>query len=128
MAKIKKVTGFCNYCSQGRLVDVPDNEEFTQDELNRIATDECECPQAIAHREREDKIERAEYYINNLVPEQEEHAKPLLRAAVPLLIDRMIKKMSINVDGRVTYAIYRGKEDSIIAQRQETIVREEEIE
>lgn len=128
MAEIKKVTGFCNYCSQGRLVAVPDDREFSQDELNKIATEECECKQAAFQREREDKIERAEYYINNLVPDKEEHTKPLLRSAVPLLLDHTIKKMSLNVDGRVTYAIFRGKEDSIIAQRQETIVREEEIE
>ena len=128
MAKIKKVTGFCDFCSQGRLVGVPDDREFSQDELNRIATDECECEKAKRHREREDKIERAEYYINNLVPDKEEHTKPLLRSAVPLLLDHTIKKMSLNVDGRVTYAIFRGKEDSIIAQRQEKIVREEEIE
>lgn len=128
MAQIKKVTGFCNFCSQGRLVAVPDDQEFPQDELNRIATEECECEKAKRHREREDKIERAEYYINNLVPDREGEAKPLLLAAVPLLIDRVIKKMSVNLDGRVTYTIYRGKEDAITAQRQETIVREEEIE
>lgn len=128
MAKIKRVTGFCNFCSQGRLVAVQDDREFTQDELNKIATDECECSGAKSEREKADKIERAEYYIGNLVPDREEDIKPLLRAALSPLLERIIKKMSLNIDGRVTYAIYRGKEDAISIQRQETIVREEEVE
>lgn len=126
--KIKKVTGFCKFCDQGRLVAVPDNKEFTQDELNQIATDECECLKAKEERERAEMLERAEYYIDNLVPDSEEHVKPLLMGVLPQLLDRKLKKMSLNIDGRITYAIYRGKEDSVNVQRQETIVREEEIE
>lgn len=128
MAEMKKVTGFCNFCSQGRLVAVPDDKEFSQEELNKIATDECDCPNAETQRELEEKIRRAEYYIDNIVLPKEEHAKPLLQAAVPLLLDHKIKKMLINLDGRVTYTIYRGKDGMIIVQRQETIVTEEEIE
>ena len=110
------------------MVSVSDKKEYTQEELNTIATDECECAMAKKTREREDMLERAKLYIDNLVTDDHVDIKPLLIKIVPLLLDHSLKKCSINIDGAVTYTIYRGKNDTITAQRTQTIVNEEEIE
>ena len=126
--KLKQETGFCRFCTQGRIVKVPEDREFTQEELDLIASDECECPQAEEYRSRQDKIERAELYISNLVTNDHDSIKGLLVEMVPLIMDRKMKKCTVNIDGRVSYTIYAGKDNAIVAQRSQTIVNEAEIE
>lgn len=125
---LKQVTGYCDFCNQARLVSVSDKKEWTENELNRIATDECECVMAKAQRERNEKLKRAELYIDNLVTDDHEDIKHLLIAVVPLLLDHRLKKCTVNIDGAVTYTIFRSNDDAVIAQRTQKIVKEEEIE
>lgn len=125
---LKQLTGYCDFCNQARLVSVSGNREWTEDELNRIATDECECARAKEQRERDEKLKRAELYINNLVTDDHEDIKHLLIEVVPLLLDHKLKKCTVNIDGAVTYTVFRGNDDAVIAQRTQKIVKEEEIE
>lgn len=123
-----QLTGYCDFCNQARLVSVQDTRKWTENELNMIATDECECIRAKEQREREEKLKRAELYINNLVTDDHEDIKHLLIEVVPLLLDHKLKKCTVNIDGAVTYTVFRGNDDAVIAQRTQKIVKEEEIE
>ncbi|MDO4285570.1 MAG: hypothetical protein Q4C60_09590 [Eubacteriales bacterium] len=115
-------TGWCRYCGSSLLIEVL--PRTPQEELNDIATQECDCDQAQYAREREGKIRRAQITVKNLSA-SEPAAGGILERCIEPLIDREIKKVSINVNGRVTYTLYRGGEDELNAQRKETITDEE---
>ncbi len=50
----------CPYCGQLVTVVIPDNENYSEAELNRMATLECSCPAGRQQRAIRDQIEEAQ--------------------------------------------------------------------
>lgn len=123
---MKNQKGTCKFCKQMRIVQVPDKGEFSQEELDGIATDECECKQASHSRERKQKMERAELIIDNMPPEHEKQVATTMKAALPDLIDQKLRKLSISVDSEVSYTMSRGKDGEVKIRRQQIVVNEDE--
>lgn len=55
------VLGYCKYCHDRRMVDVPD--DATDDEINKAATLDCDCPGAKLARKKEYQREACTEYI-----------------------------------------------------------------
>lgn len=64
-AVIRKVqkTGFCKYCHQARMVEVP--ETLPDMDVNDVATEECDCDDARRQRERRARMEAAGLWAKN---------------------------------------------------------------
>ena len=119
MAKQKKnnATGYCKFCGQQLLVYLPegwDPEDKTQEEYDQLATEQCECEQALTHEEKNQKklaaIKRmTEYYdellgqfrINNpeTVKEMQklEGQQALMLKAVEMVADRVVHAAAVQL-------------------------------
>ncbi len=125
---MKTATGWCKYCGQAKTVQVDDQKEYTQEELDRIADSECDCDLAKKAQEKDNRIRRAKDSINKITLDGEKDVGDFLKNVLPLLADHRIKKISVNLNGIVTYAMWRGSEDQLNIQRKETITEEDEVE
>jgi len=128
IANLKTETGFCKFCKQGKTVQIGEDQIYTQADLDAIATSECDCDGARHAQEKENRIRRAKDAIDKITVEGEKEVGEFLKTALPLISDHKVKKLSVNINGIVTYAVWRGNEDQISMQRKETITEEDEIE
>ena len=60
---MEKATGFCRYCNQARIIDAPQGS--APEELNELATNECDCDEAIRAREKKMRMEAAGLWAQN---------------------------------------------------------------
>ncbi len=125
---MKTETGFCKYCGQAKAVQIGEDQKYSQEDLDMIATSECGCDLAKTQNEKENRIRRAKESIDSIAKEGETSVGDFLKQALPLLTDHKIKKLSVNLNGIITYAMWRGNEGQISVQRKETFTEEDEIE
>ena len=127
----KEAIGVCHYCGQSRIVttsmaDVL-NESFSQEQIDEMATNECECAEGQRARERSERLERGREIIQSLVPEREGIVEDILLHALDGLVDKEYRSLSIKLGERISYKMFSGKEDNIVVQRQETVISDAEI-
>lgn len=126
--------GACRFCGQNKMIEVPNG--YTQEEIDEEVTCECKCDEAKAYQEKKEREERLEAQklsakgttfelFHNDFPEVEE----ILNNAIPLLVTKKVKKMTINTGTKVTATIGISKE-TIKVERTETskYSRETELE
>ena len=126
--------GACRFCGQNKMIEVPNG--YTQEEIDEEVTCECKCDEAKAYQEKKEREERLEAQklsakgttfelFHNDFPEVEE----ILNNAIPLLVTKKVKKMTINTGTKVTATIGISK-GTIKVERTETskYSRETELE
>ena len=102
--------GACRFCGQNKMIEVPNG--YTQEEIDEEVTCECKCDEAKAYQEKKEREERLEAQklsakgttfelFHNDFPEVEE----ILNNAIPLLVTKKVKKMTINTGTKVTATI-----------------------
>ena len=94
-------TGFCRYCGQAFALE--SDKELTEEQLNKEATWKCNCEEAIHARAVEEYKKTANTSIDVLFGKEEfceESAVEFLRSAVPLLAERKILSVTVDLDGR----------------------------
>ncbi|MCR4739152.1 MAG: hypothetical protein K5886_02695 [Lachnospiraceae bacterium] len=128
IANLKTETGFCKYCKQGRAVQIGEDQIYSQADLDNIASSECTCDGARHAQEKENRIRRAKDAIDKITVDGEKEVGDFLKSALSLLADHKIKKLSVNINGIVTYTVLRGNEEQLSMQRRETITEGDEIE
>lgn len=102
-------TGMCKFCRQQRIIKVPESIE-DQEELDKIATQECSCPEAREEQKKEMKKEAAGGYIENILDRNEE-AKRVLKMAVEAVYNGRASRVTLST-GKHTYAVEQdGKGD-----------------
>ena len=73
--EIVPATGKCQYCGQWKTVMIGEDKKYTQAELDRIATSECDCPGAKQAQEIEVMIRKGhrlvKHYLGKTYPESE---------------------------------------------------------
>ena len=122
MASMRSKTGTCKYCRQYKVVQVPKDKEYTQEELDDIATAECDCDGAEEEAKVRGKIKAAMDSIDRiLVKRQKKDIAPVMQSAVELMARGKIKKVSINIDGDTTCSMY-GKGSKIVVESRQTLV------
>lgn len=107
--------GTCKFCKNLRMIET--EEDLTQAELDRIATEECDCPDALVERNRRIKIEAAREYINNEFDKAEQQdVRGVFRNAVDAVIYRRIEAVSVKM-AKHTYKVDRDSDGDIRIQR-----------
>lgn len=53
------MTGTCKYCGQVHETFVPEEIEETQENLDRLATEQCDCEKAEKAREKRQAVEKS---------------------------------------------------------------------
>lgn len=112
----------CMYCGQQAVVMVAEGKEYTEAELNKIATMDCTCVGAEAEKKIESKKTDAQDAIEMILAKKNKKtvAQVMLAAVDGMARDR-IKKVSINIDGETTCSMYQ-KGGKIIVESRRTEV------
>lgn len=120
--------GTCLYCGQSMLFE---GVHATQEELNVMATQQCNCEEAkIARKKKQDaedkererlrRIDAAFANADNLFEEMPE-ARDLVKKAIPALVDFALKKVTIS-DGEVTASVWRDANGKVTVEKRRTII------
>lgn len=108
-------TGCCIYCGQ-ITAGITAGEGLTEDEVNKLATLQCNCDEAQALQKVEQKKTYAEANIKQLFENDGAGLKHILLEACSCLAAQNIKKISITTSEGVR-ATLTAKENSIKCER-----------
>lgn len=73
--------GFCSFCGQGH--QYPDvTVDATQEDLDKLATDQCSCSEAKSFKRQKERRERVDKYIQKQFSEE---AAPTIKELVQLV-------------------------------------------
>lgn len=120
--------GTCLYCGQSMIFE---GVHATQEELDAMATQQCNCEEAkIARKKKQDeeekererlrRIDAAFANADNLFEEMPE-ARDLVKKAIPALVDFALKKVTIS-DGEVTASVWRDGNGKVTVEKRRTII------
>lgn len=78
------LNGCCEYCGQSRAIELTDDLPYqpTEEDLNEIATQKCDCPQAKSERRKAETQERIDNFIETEICEE---CQDFMRAAVEMI-------------------------------------------
>lgn len=102
MSKLIESTGFCKYCKQAVMIKA--SEDATQEELNDIASKECNCKEAEYQRKREMQLNAAGEYLKNLFGENNPLLFKAMYETVIAVFGRKLSNASFKT-GKTTYKI-----------------------
>ncbi len=119
---MKTLTGVCKYCGQTRTVEVADSADPKREELNEIATEECDCKEADIERNRKAMIEKATEEVNQYTENAcEPAAGRILMAAMEEVVNHRVGMVTVKVSKTVSYRMGMSKNNGLIVERNEKI-------
>ena len=86
--------GFCRYCNNQRMVEVPD--DATEELINQEATATCDCYRAKAEREKEYQKEACIANIDDMLGKKYPEIASLLKDSIDAIQASKIKKITVN--------------------------------
>lgn len=111
-------TGGCIYCGQIGTVEVEDN---TPDEVvDKEVTINCSCTSAKVARDRKKKQAKAQENVEELFANHSEDVREFLKAAVVLIGENMVDKISVDTGRKVKAQITKTSKGNIKVERTET--------
>ena len=102
--------GTCAYCGQGKMIDAP--EDKSQAEIDALVTEECNCIDAREVRNKRERREKIEEFINSHFGE---NLRPFIHESVDL-IDRwesQINDISIKLIDDYAVKIWKDSDDKL---------------
>lgn len=100
--------GFCRFCGNSRMVQVDgDPDDYTRQELNDMASLQCNCPKAIEWRDQTGRKEEMIRSINATMREQWPNVAELLIEAIDLIQMNFIKRITVQIDTIYTVKLMR---------------------
>ena len=115
--------GTCRYCGQMRIVNA--DIDSTEEELNELAVDDCDCEGAKIFRKRRNDADIAKATIDSLFGETHPCTAAVLKECIPLVQDGRIKEINIKVTSRVKAQLKKSKTDSTLVNK--TVTTKEEL-
>ena len=100
--------GFCNYCKEGKMVEVPD--DATQKDINEEVTEQCRCTMASRMRERRNQKEACIANINEMLSENYPAIAKVFMDNIDAIQDNKIKKITINTHSNQTARMSKTKD------------------
>lgn len=100
--------GFCRYCNEQKIVEVPDNA--TEEIINQEATRTCDCPGAKEAREREYQKEACIANIDEMLGEKYPEIAGLLKDSIDIIQSAKIKKITVNTHFSQTIRLQKTKD------------------
>lgn len=78
------LSGCCEYCGQTRAIEVADDlpYQYTEEDLNEMATQKCDCPQAKSERRKAETREKINDFIDTEIAEE---CRDFMRASVEMI-------------------------------------------
>ena len=98
---MEKETGFCRYCNQARIIDAPPG--CAPEDMNELATEECDCDDARRAREKKRRMEAAGMWAKNLFSEESGQLQTVL-CSIRSTFEGVIDCVTIKI-GKETYKI-----------------------
>ena len=102
MSKLIESTGFCKYCKQAVMIKAL--EDATQEELNDIASKECNCKEAEHQRAKDMQFSACKEYVTNLFSDTNPLACIAIIETALAVLNRKIASASFKI-GKYTYKI-----------------------
>lgn len=116
MSKNKQMeTGFCKWCGQQKAVEIM-AEEFDQQEVDELATWECDCQMARAERSKKERLDMVEAYIQEEFIDGREPERKIAWEAVMSVWNKITNKVTFQ-DDRYQYSVFINKEGLITITR-----------
>lgn len=117
------LTGMCRFCQQDRFV-VGAGKCKNQEEINEIATFECNCEEGESWRERQTSAKQAKDKLAEMfISETEMHAaEKYLRPAIEDIAENKISSISITLTEKVSASVSMNGKGKIIVKRKEVEV------
>ena len=107
--KIGQHTGFCKFCNQSRIVEAPDG--LSGADYNEIATQECDCDEAMREREKRAKMEAAGMWAKNIFSKSDGQLQ-LVLCAIRATFEGNVDYATIKI-GKNTHKIDRDSDGMI---------------
>lgn len=114
---MKNLMGACKFCGQQRLVQAGDDKDYTQQELDAIATRECDCDAAVSARAREDVAQTIRDWIEELSI-KDEWIKETILQAVERIADMSVYQVQITDGSGVVYKLTDSKKGPKLTVRE----------
>lgn len=117
------LTGMCRFCQQDRFV-VGAGKCKNQEEINEIATFECNCEEGQSWRDRQTSAKQAKDKLAEMfISETESHAAEMyLRPAIEDIAENRISSISITLTEKVSASVSMNGKGQIIVKRKEVEV------
>ena len=100
--------GFCNYCKEGKMVEVSDHA--TQEQVNEEVTQQCRCTMASRIRERKLQKETCIANIDEMLQTNYPVIARVFKDNIDAMQDSKIKKITINTYGNQTARMSKTKD------------------
>lgn len=100
--------GFCRYCNNQRMVEVPD--DATEELINQEATVTCDCYRAKAEREKEYQKEACIANIDDMLGKKYPEIASLLIDSIDAIQASKIKKITVNTHFNQTIRLQKAKD------------------
>ena len=100
--------GYCNYCNQPKLVDVP--EENTQEQTNESVTKKCSCSMATKIRERKQQKKTCIVNIDEMLTPNYPEIAAVFKDNIDNIQDNKFKKITINTHSNQTARMSKTKD------------------
>lgn len=104
--------GYCKFCGQSRMIQYADR--LTQDDLNKIATEECKCGAAMHNVMCMQKARNARYTISKLIDPYSEDAGKAMRWLADAVARDRIRSVTIRIDDRYVAKMAAGNDVSVV--------------
>lgn len=115
---MKEQIGCCIYCGQTKMLKVGEN--VSEENLNELATEECDCYEAEEARKQAEAPAEAEDNIEKLFGEDLPETADILRSAVPAIVKGTLSKISVDTGKRVKAQVVRTSKGAVKVERSET--------
>ncbi len=114
MEKLVTKEGTCKYCKQMRQVNIW--ADATQEEVDKEATNQCDCPQAQDVAKKEMKVDAAITWAQNML-EKNEDARDVAISMIKAVVGQHIAQATMKV-GKHTYTFKLNGDGDIVAKRE----------
>lgn len=115
--------GTCRFCGQMRIVSA--DVDMTIDELNELASEECDCEGARLFKKRRTEAEVARENVDNLFADHHPCAAAVLKECIELVQDGRLKEVNLKITPKVKAQLKKTNKDSI--QVNKTVTTKEEL-
>lgn len=120
---IEEVEGACRFCGQIAMVEAV--FDWTQEEIDEVAVERCQCMQAAAYTAKKEQTESACKMIHRKFIEFKESKKVFLENTAKMVIDYEIAKANLSLTAEVKCTMSLDKDGKIRIKRTDTVSSEE---
>lgn len=96
-------SGICAYCKQIRFVMA--DADASPDELNELATEQCDCTAARMEQEKKQRLQSAVNWIDEVFVGEQERQKDAVKAMVKEVFSGNIRGASLRLNEKTTLRI-----------------------